>query len=86
MSGVFWPIVAQVNDLRREIEDAVASVEQMNAALRQDGDDLQGCLVRLEDKPNATDKEALAALVDDREGVGLKLKAALPQIVELWHA
>lgn len=85
MSGELGFIVMG-NKLRWDVEDAVGGVKQMYAVLGEDRDDLERRLLWRKDKPHASDKEALTPLVDDSEGVGLELKAALAQIIESWHA
>lgn len=78
-------MVTQVNDLRRDVEDAIGRVNKMHAALGVNRDDLERRLLRIEQKPEAADKEAFTVVASDHERVAFELKAARAEIVKLRH-
>lgn len=78
-------LVTMVNDLRRTLEEAVLRLDQMHAALSVDHDDLHRRVARLEQHPEAADKESFAALVRDHDRLALKEHMLLSQIIALRH-
>lgn len=78
-------LVVMVNNLQRKLEEAVLRLDQMHASLGVDHDDLDRRLARLEQQPEAADKESFGALVRDHERVALKEHMLLAQIIALRH-
>lgn len=78
-------LVVMVNNLQRKLEEAVARLDQMHAALGSDHLDLDRRLARLEQQPEAATEEAFAALVRDHKRVALKEHMLLSQIIALRH-
>lgn len=78
-------LVVMVNNLQRKLEEAVARLDQMHASLGVDHDDLDRRLARLEQQPEAADKESFGALVRDHKRVALKEHMLLAQIIALRH-
>lgn len=78
-------LVVMVNNLQRKLEKAVARLDQVHASLGVDHDDLDRRLARLEQQPEAADKESFGALVRDHERVALKEHMLMAQIIALRH-
>lgn len=78
-------LVVLVNQLRADLERAVARIDQMHAALLGDHDDLDRRILRIEQQPEAADKEGFTALVGDFKRIALKEHMLLAQIIALRH-
>lgn len=78
-------LVTMVNNLQRKLEEAVLRLDQMHASLGVDHLDLDRRLARLEQQPEAADKESFGALVRDHKRVAQKEHMLLAQIIALRH-
>lgn len=78
-------LVVMVNNLQRKLEEAVLRLDQMHAALGSDHLDLDRRIARLEQQPEAADKESFTALAGDFKRVALKEHMLLAQIIALRH-
>lgn len=78
-------LVALVNELRRDLENAVRRLDDMHAGLSVDHDDLHRRMSRLEQQPDSATQEDFAALARDHERLALKEHMLLSQIVALRH-
>lgn len=76
-------IVTMVNDLRQQVEAAVARIDQMHAGLSTNRDELNRRLARIEQQPDAATEEDFSFLARDHERVALEQKGMLAQIVAL---
>lgn len=78
-------MVNQVNDLRGEVETAIARANEMHAGLGAEHDDLNTRLCRVEQKPEAAAQEEFAVLVGNYKALALKAERMFAEIVELRH-
>lgn len=78
-------VIIMVNDLRKEVEEAIGAAKQMHTSLGLDHDDLHARMLRIEQQSDAANKEEFAALARDCERGAVDLRRALAEIVELRH-
>lgn len=76
-------IVTMVNDLRQQVEAAIARIDQMHAGLSINRDELDRRLARIEQQPDAAAEEDFFFLARDHERVALEQQGMLAQIVAL---
>lgn len=78
-------LVQMVNEVKRQMEGTCRRIEEMQAALSLDHDDLHRRIARIEQQPDAAREEDFTALARDHERLALKEHMLLAQIIALRH-
>lgn len=78
-------VLLRVNDMQRQVEHAVARLEELYVGTATDHDDLHRRLLRIEQQPEAAPKEDFTALSLDHDRIALKEHMLLAQVIALRH-
>jgi uncharacterized protein YdcH (DUF465 family) len=78
-------VLVRLNDMQRQVENAISRIEKLYAGLAVDHDDLHRRILRIEQQPEAAPKEDFTALKLDHDRVALKEHMLLAQIIALRH-
>ncbi|HEY2538222.1 MAG TPA: hypothetical protein VGI28_01790 [Stellaceae bacterium] len=78
-------VLQRVNDMQRQVENAVSRIEELYAALAVDHDDLHRRILRIEQQPEAAPKEDFAVLAAHHDRIALKEHMLLAQVIALRH-
>lgn len=78
-------LVQMVNEVKRQMENACRRIEEMQASLGLDHDDLHRRIARIEQQPDAAREEDFTALARDHERLALKEHMLLAQVIALRH-